>query len=103
MFTYSAASLAVSLTNNAKLKHIEIGFKISDLVFLVLLYSSNSATISTNIAIHSGNRNLGTKKICNAVSNFCAHVTASIVLSMFASVSHFAVILLEVTGTYSWE
>lgn len=78
-----------------------LGSTVSDLLFLILLFSSNGAAITTSITIEHGNKHMGWIKICDAVSSFCAHVIAAVVLSMFASVAHLVVVLLEVISVHN--
>lgn len=100
MFLYSASSLAVSFLNKANARNLELAFSISDVLFLILLFSSNGAAITTSITIEQGNVNMGWVKICGAVGGFCAHVTASIVLSMLASSAHLIIVLLQMISAY---
>ncbi|XP_020254795.1 CASP-like protein 1E1 [Asparagus officinalis] len=100
MFLYSASSLAILFLIKETSRYIQLSFAISDVLFLILLFSNNGASITTSLTMENGNTELGWIKICDAVNTFCAHVTAAIVLSVFASIAHLVIVLLEVIGMH---
>ncbi|ONK61563.1 uncharacterized protein A4U43_C08F31280 [Asparagus officinalis] len=99
-FLYSAFSLAISLLKRANSKNLELPFSIADLLVTVLLFSANSAAAGLSVIAEDGNSNLLWAQICDTMNTFCAQMNASIVLSMFASLAYFLLVLLAILGFY---
>ncbi|KAM0954310.1 putative casparian strip membrane protein [Dioscorea sansibarensis] len=56
------------------------------------------AAAAISIIIEKGDVHLGISKICGFVGKFCAHITASIVLSMIASLAYALIVLLAIVS-----
>ena len=95
-FLYSAFTLAISIANRAGTRNLDLPFTMADLLLTVLLFTANSAATALSVIAENGNANLLWDKVCNLYDEYCAHITASIVLSFFASLSYLFLVLLAI-------
>lgn len=96
VFVYTLISLVVTVANRYGSSRMELPLNIADLMMVVLLFSSNGAAIAIDIVAEQGQSRYGWNKICDAVHKFCWHVTASIVLSMIASLAYTMLVMIAV-------
>ncbi|KAH7676787.1 Casparian strip membrane protein [Dioscorea alata] len=97
-FVYSTLSLALSMANRANFRNMQVFISIADLIMLIFLFSTNGAAVAVAIIIEKGDVRLFMPKICGYVGKFCAHITASIVLSMIASLAYALLVLLAIVS-----
>ncbi|PKA60398.1 CASP-like protein [Apostasia shenzhenica] len=91
---YSAATLAFSASRMAAMGGLPLSLSISDLLATIFLVSGNGAAAAVSVVAENGNRHFGWDRICESVARYCARVSASIALSMSATASYFALILI---------
>ncbi|KAH7676786.1 Casparian strip membrane protein [Dioscorea alata] len=100
-FIYSTFSLALSIANRTNFRNLQVFISIADLIMLIFLFSTNGAAVAVAIIIEKGDVRLFMPKICGFVGTFCAHITASIVLSMIASLAYALLVLLAIVSLRS--
>lgn len=95
---YSGLSLLLTMGNKALNGHgpihMTLAVAITDLVMVGLLYSTTGAAVAIGLVGKNGNPHVGWNKICGVFGRFCNLVTASNVLSFFAALFYFAVVVL---------
>ncbi|XP_039128868.1 CASP-like protein 1E1 [Dioscorea cayenensis subsp. rotundata] len=97
-FIYSTFSLALSIANRTNFTNLQVFISIADLIMLIFLFSTNGAAAAVAIILEKGDAHLGILKICGYVGTFCGHITASIVLSMIASLAYALLVLLAIVS-----
>ncbi|XP_039128867.1 CASP-like protein 1E1 [Dioscorea cayenensis subsp. rotundata] len=97
-FAYSTLSLALSIANRINFSNLQVFITIADLIMLIFLFSTNGSAAAVSIILEKGDAHLGISKICGFVDTFCAHITASIVLSMIASLAYALLVLLAIVS-----
>ncbi|KAJ0979727.1 hypothetical protein J5N97_015201 [Dioscorea zingiberensis] len=100
-FVYSTFSLGLSIANRTNFRSMEMFISIADLMMLILLFSSNGAAASMAILAEKGNTHFFMPKVCAVVGKFCAHINASIVLSMIASLSYALLVVLAIVSLHN--
>ncbi|XP_010904770.1 CASP-like protein 1E1 [Elaeis guineensis] len=100
VFVYTLISLLITLANRFGSPSMELPLNVADLLMVVLLFSSNGAAIAIDIVAEHGQSRFGWDKFCYAVHKFCGHVTASIVLSMIASLAYAVLVMITMVGLH---
>ncbi|KAG1326305.1 CASP-like protein 1E1 [Cocos nucifera] len=93
VLVYSIISLALAILNRGDPRRMAMHLSIADLVMVVLLFSSNGAAAAISVVADKGLPRYAWPKICYALHQFCGHIKAAIVLSMFASLAYLLLVL----------
>ncbi|XP_010904769.1 CASP-like protein 1E1 [Elaeis guineensis] len=100
VFFYTLISLVISLANRSGSSIMQLPLNIADILMVVLLFSSNGAAIAIDIVAEHGQSHFGWAKFCDDFYKFCSRITASIVLSMIASLAYTILIILTMIGLH---
>ena len=73
---------------------------IVDTVMLALLFSGNGAAAAIGVVGEKGISKVGWNKVCNVYTKFCAHVIASVVVSLVACFAYLALVILALVGLH---
>ncbi|XP_065006881.1 CASP-like protein 1E2 [Musa acuminata AAA Group] len=99
-FAYSALSLAVVVLKRRSTRGSILPISILDAVMVGLLFSGNGAAAAFGVLGKYGNSHVGWTKVCNVFGRFCAQASASIVVSLIASVNLLALVILSMVGLH---
>lgn len=95
--SYAAISLVVMrIVGRRRIGGRVLAVIVLDLHMVGLLSSATGAAAAVGVLGQYGNSHVQWKKICNVFDTFCHHFSASLALSLLASFSFLALVLLPI-------